>query len=72
MKNILPAIMTVLALGLSAMYFTSAEPAVNADDKQNEATAGVLVNVVLRLKEVEKKLKIKVPTEQEIEIKTKP
>lgn len=72
MKNIIPAIIVVLSLGLSAMYFRSAEPnAVATEDKQNEAVAAVLVNVVRRLEVVEKKLKINIPEDQFIGISTK-
>lgn len=68
MKNILPAIATVLAISISSWYFTTQTES-HASSKQEEAISAVLVSVIKRLEVIEKKLNIKVPEQNVIEIR---
>lgn len=70
MKNIIPAIATVLAIGISSWYFT-AQPSVQAatptpeiDPREDPGT--MLTIMFRRLDAVEKKVGVKVPKDLDV------
>ena len=65
MNKILPAIAVIIALGLSAMYFTNAQPTVEA---MTEGESSMMFTIYQRVKNIEEQKKVTVPKELKLKI----